>query len=75
MGYSKNINQINMEIAELRLFLMNRVADSSKTCYNDDKFNDVSEKLCVGFVGTCEKHYTDKAHIEGRKADNLEGVD
>ena len=30
--------------------------------WEQHKFNDVSEKLCVGFVGTCEKHYTDKAH-------------
>ncbi len=26
------------------------------------KFKDVSKKLCVGFVGTCEKYYTDKVN-------------
>ena len=26
------------------------------------KFNNVSDKLCVGFVGTCERYYTDETH-------------
>ena len=29
--------------------------------WEERKFRDVSDKLCVGFVGTCEKFYTDES--------------
>ena len=38
------------------------------------KLSDVSEKVCVGFVGTCEKFYTDKSGVPMYRTGNLNGL-
>lgn len=38
------------------------------------KLGDVSEKVCVGFVGTCEKFYTDETGIPMYRTGNLNGL-
>ena len=38
------------------------------------KLSDVSEKVCVGFVGTCEKYYTDESGIPMYRTGNLKGL-
>lgn len=35
------------------------------------KLNEVAEKICVGFVGTCEKFYTDESGIPMYRTGNL----
>ena len=35
---------------------------------------DTSEKVCVGFVGTCEKYYTDETGIPMYRTGNLNGL-
>ena len=46
--------------------------------YSDDweqrKMGDTSEKVCVGFVGTCEKYYTDETGIPMYRTGNLNGL-
>ena len=36
--------------------------------------NEVAEKICVGFVGTCEKFYTDESGIPMYRTGNLNGL-
>ena len=38
------------------------------------KLNEVAEKICVGFVGTCEKFYTDESGIPMYRTGNLNGL-
>ena len=38
------------------------------------KLGDTSEKVCVGFVGTCEKYYTDETGIPMYRTGNLNGL-
>ena len=38
------------------------------------KMGDTSEKVCVGFVGTCEKYYTDETGIPMYRTGNLNGL-
>lgn len=38
------------------------------------KLGDISEKVCVGFVGTCEKYYTDETGIPMYRTGNLNGL-
>ena len=38
------------------------------------KLAEVSEKICVGFVGTCEKYYTDDSGIPMYRTGNLNGL-
>ena len=38
------------------------------------KLCEVSEKICVGFVGTCEKYYTDASGIPMYRTGNLNGL-
>ena len=46
--------------------------------YEDDweqrKLGDVAEKVCVGFVGTCEKFYTDESGVPMYRTGNLNGL-
>ena len=46
--------------------------------YEDDweqrKLNEVAGKICVGFVGTCEKFYTDESGIPMYRTGNLNGL-
>ena len=46
--------------------------------YTDDweqrKLSEVAEKICVGFVGTCEKYYTDTSGIPMYRTGNLNGL-
>ena len=38
------------------------------------KLNEVAEKICVGFVGTCEKFYTDESGVPMYRTGNLNGL-
>ena len=38
------------------------------------ELNEVAEKICVGFVGTCEKFYTDESGIPMYRTGNLNGL-
>ena len=38
------------------------------------KLNEVAGKICVGFVGTCEKFYTDESGIPMYRTGNLNGL-
>ena len=38
------------------------------------KLYEVAEKICVGFVGTCEKYYTDESGIPMYRTGNLNGL-
>ena len=38
------------------------------------KLGELSEKICVGFVGTCEKYYTDESGIPMYRTGNLNGL-
>jgi len=38
------------------------------------KLSEVAEKICVGFVGTCEKYYTDTSGIPMYRTGNLNGL-
>ena len=38
------------------------------------KLSEVAEKICVGFVGTCEKYYTDASGIPMYRTGNLNGL-
>ena len=49
----------------------------NKTCRNaweQRKLNEVAEKICVGFVGTCEKFYTDESGVPMYRTGNLNGL-
>jgi type I restriction enzyme S subunit len=38
------------------------------------KLSEAAEKICVGFVGTCEKYYTDSSGIPMYRTGNLNGL-
>ena len=42
--------------------------------WEQHKLNEVAEKICVGFVGTCEKFYTDESGIPMYRTGNLNGL-
>ena len=39
------------------------------------KLNEVAEKICVGYVGKCEKFYTDESGIPMYRTGNLNGFE
>ena len=63
----KMFPQINSVIPEIRL---KGFTEDWEQC----KLSEVSEKICVGFVGTCEKYYTDSSGIPMYRTGNLNGL-
>ena len=48
--------------------------DSFTGDWEQRKLLDMSERICVGFVGTCEQYYTDSAGIPMYRTGNLNGL-
>ena len=46
----------------------------TSSTWEQRKLSEVSEKICVGFVGTCEKYYTDTSGIPMYRTGNLNGL-
>ena len=70
---SWNISDLR-NLVEGRVILLVRMWVEITDAWEERKLNEVVEKICVGFVGTCEKFYTDESWVPMYRTGNLNGL-
>ena len=68
--YLDSVNNL-ITFHQRELNILNKIC---RYAWEQRKLGDISEKVCVGFVGTCEKYYTDETGIPMYRTGNLNGL-